>query len=415
MYTETAPAIHRQTNGSPSAYIAQIIRRRKAEQAHPFCAYLYDLPALRQHVSQLITTLPDRCRLFYAIKANSELPLLQTLAPIIHGFEVASLGEVRKARTVLPHGPIIFGGPGKTDTEIIGAMQEGVELLHLESINELARVEQIGRLHNIVIPILLRVNLRGPLPAATLQMAGVPTQFGIDEAEVPNVIAQVGLCQHISLRGFHFHSLSNNLDPIAHAQLVAYYIHRAQRWAKDFDLQISMLNVGGGIGVNYRDLTAQFDWLHFVDQLTLIIQQHLPDSWQILFECGRYLTAACGYYAVEVLDIKHNHGKNYLIVRGGTHHFRLPVSWQHSHPCEVVAVDIWSYPFARPAISQQPVTIVGQLCTPKDVLARDIVLPQVRMGDVILFRYAGAYGWSISHHDFLSHPHPEHIFLEHTT
>jgi diaminopimelate decarboxylase len=121
--------------------------------------------------------------------------------------------------------------------------------------------------------------------------------------------------------------------------------------------------------------------------------------------------AACGRYAVELLDLKRNHGVNYLLVRGGTHHFRLPASWQHSHPFSVVPVDRWRSRAPRPELRAAPVTVVGELCTPKDVLARDVVVERARAGDVLVFHHAGAYGWEISHHDFLSHPHPEHVFL----
>lgn len=173
----------------------------------------------------------------------------------------------------------------------------------------------------------------------------------------------------------------------------------------------SYLNAGGGIGVNYEDLERQFDWETFVGRLGPVLEEGLAHGEEVLFECGRYLTAACGYYAAEVLDLKRNHGKSYAVVRGGTHHFRLPVSWQHSHPFEIVPVDRWDYPFARKELGDDEITVVGQLCTPKDVLARDAHVPRVRIGDVILFRHAGAYGWAISHHDFLSHPHPEQIYL----
>ncbi|MEA2224243.1 MAG: 2-[(L-alanin-3-ylcarbamoyl)methyl]-2-hydroxybutanedioate decarboxylase, partial [Solirubrobacteraceae bacterium] len=146
-------------------------------------------------------------------------------------------------------------------------------------------------------------------------------------------------------------------------------------------------------------------------ELGRLVERTFPAHWrEIDFECGRFLVAACGSYVVEVLDIKRNHGVNYLLVRGGTHHFRLPVSWQHSHPFTVFPVERWRSRARRPELRDEPVTVVGELCSPKDVLARDVVVPLVRSGDVLVFHHAGAYGWEISHHDFLSHPHPEHVF-----
>ncbi len=237
-----------------------------------------------EHVSQVVSALPDRCRMFYAMKANSAEPLLRALAPLVAGFEVASSGELAKARAVDQHIPLIVGGPAKTEEGIAQALAQRVTRFHAESVLELHRISAVER------------------------------------------------C--------------------------------------------------------------------------------VPAHWrEIDFECSRFLVAACGYYAVEVLDIKRNHGVNYLVVRGGTHHFRLPASWQHSHPFTVVALDRWPLRCPRPEVRDQPVTVVGELCTPKDVLARDVVVPRVRAGDVLVFHHAGAYGWEISHHDFLTHPHPNHVFL----
>lgn len=393
--------------------IVDWILSRKEHARQPLCAYIYDLEHLREHVSRRVQTLPASCRLYYAVKANSEERIVKELAPIVNGFEAASLGEIRKIRAAAPEIPVIFGGPGKTDEEIEGAIALRVSLIHAESAHEVQRVAYIAARKGMTVPILLRVNLRGPLPDATLAMAGRPTQFGIDESQIPDVIRLAQSLESVKVEGFHFHSLSNNLDAEKHVQLIGYYCERAAGWAKEFGLDLSWLNAGGGIGVNYAELQRQFDWDLFIEKLGPMLERKCPVGVTVLFECGRYLTASCGYYAAEVLDLKRNHDKHYAIVRGGTHQFRLPASWQHSHPFQVIPVGRWGYPFARKEAHDCEITVVGQLCTPKDVLAKDKFVARIRIGDVILFQYAGAYGWAISHHDFLSHPHPEHIFLEH--
>jgi 2-[(L-alanin-3-ylcarbamoyl)methyl]-2-hydroxybutanedioate decarboxylase len=393
--------------------IQETVQQLKTERSEPLCAYLYDMNRLRDHVETVVRSLPDRCRMFYAMKANSEYEILQALAPIVDGLEVASLGEVEKARAVSTDIPVIFGGPGKTDQEIEGAIRHRVTRFHVESLHELRRIGEIAKRLQANVSILLRVNLSGPFPSATLSMAGRPTQFGMNEEEVSEAIRTAQASAHVCLKGFHFHSISNQLDAQSHLQLLNMYREKVEAWEEAYGLKVTAVNVGGGIGVNYQDLDAQFDWPLFVDGLKPLVEG-FPSHWRhIDFECGRYLTAACGYYACEVLDIKRNHGKNYVLVRGGTHHFRLPVSWQHSHPFEVVPVEKWPYSFERIGLKGEPVTITGQLCTPKDVMARDIRVDRVRIGDILLFQYTGAYSWSISHHDFLSHPHPEHLYLEH--
>ncbi|MPY82102.1 MAG: siderophore biosynthesis PLP-dependent protein [Actinophytocola sp.] len=376
----------------------------------PVCRYDYDLDALRGHVARIVATLPERCRMFYAMKANSAAPILRALAPLVAGFEAASGGEVAEARVVGAGVPVLFGGPVKTDREIADALRARVTRFHVESLLELHRIEAVAAAEGVTAEVLLRVNLAGPFPAATLAMAGRPTQFGIDESVLPDAVGIAQTLPHLRLAGFHLHSLSNNLSADAHLDLLRLYRDTVTAWEAEFGLRCEVLNVGGGIGVNYADLDAQFDWSRFAEGLVELVAT-FPGHWhEIDFECGRYLVAACGRYAVEVLDVKRNHGVDYVLVRGGTHHFRLPVSWQHSHPFTVVPVDAWPSGLPRPT-TDGPVTVVGELCTPKDVLARDVDAGEIRAGDVLVFEYAGAYGWEISHHDFLSHPHPEQVFL----
>ena len=381
----------------------------RAKDGRPVCLYAYDLDELTEHVSQVVRALPERCRMFYAMKANSAEPLLRALAPLVAGFEVASGGELAKARAVDQRIPIIFGGPAKTEEDIAQALAQRVTRFHAESVLELHRISTVAGRAGQVAEVLLRVNLTGPFPAATLSMA---TQFGIDEALLPEAVCTARALPHLRLAGFHLHSLSNNLCAQAHLDLLDLYRRTVTGWEREFELACEVVNVGGGIGVNYADLAKQFDWQHFTRGLSQLVDRCVPAHWrEIDFECGRFLVAACGSYAVEVLDIKRNHGVHYLVIRGGTHHFRLPASWQHSHPFTVVAVDRWTLRCPRPELRNEPVTVVGELCTPKDVLARDVVVPQVRAGDVLVFQHAGAYGWEISHHDFLTHPHPDHVFL----
>jgi 2-[(L-alanin-3-ylcarbamoyl)methyl]-2-hydroxybutanedioate decarboxylase len=382
-----------------------LVAALRAEGDDPVCAYVYDLAGLRAHAAAAVEALPAGCELFYALKANSEPRFIDALNGVVAGFEVGSAGEIDQVRAVAPEAPVIFGGPGKTDAALAAAARHGVAAVHVESLHELRRAESAAAALGLRIPVALRVNLAGPLPVATLAMAGRPTQFGIDEADVPAALAAVRRCSHLGLVGFHFHCLSNHHDAPAHARLVASYLDRAEQWSADAGLELRIVNAGGGIGVDYAALDRPFDWKTFCSALPD------PSPVRLRFECGRYLAAPWGAYVTEVLDVKTNHGTAFAVVRGGTHHFRLPASWGHSHPFTVIPVEEWPYPFPRPGVRGRPITIAGELCSPKDILARDAVVEEIRAGDVLWFHHAGAYGWSISHHDFLSHPHPQKLFL----
>jgi diaminopimelate decarboxylase len=391
--------------------LAALIGRRAAG-GEPVCLYGYDLASLAAHVGAVVAALPDRCRMFYAMKANSARPLLEALAPLVDGFEAASAGELAKARAVGAQIPLLLGGPVKTERAIAQALEQRVERLHVESVLELHRVSEVATRLGRCADVLLRVNLAGPFPSATLAMAGAPTQFGIDESLLAAAVRAAVELPGVRFAGFHLHSLSNNLSATAHLEMLDLYRRRVTGWEEQLGVRCEVVNVGGGIGIDYADLAARFDWALFTRELRGLVERTFPPHWrEIDFECGRFLVAACGSYAAQLLDIRRNHGVNYLLVRGGTHHFRLPVSWQHSHPFTVLPVDRWRSCAPRPELRDEPVTVVGELCTPKDVLARDVVVPRARVGDVLVFHHAGAYGWEISHHDFLSHPHPEHVFL----
>ena len=377
----------------------------------PLSTYLYDLEALRRHAAATAGSLPPGFELFYAIKANSDLPILQTLAPLTHGFEISSGGELGWVREHFADVPLIFSGPGKTDAELAAALDLRVEALHVESQHELERLAWLARTRGVVAPVLLRVNLAVEgLQATTLMMGGKPTPFGIAGDQLPGCLAWLREHPEIRLRGFHFHLMSHQLDAAAHVRLLKAYLQQVRRWRAEYGLEaLDQINVGGGIGVNYREPERQFDWPAFAGALSDLCAER--DGLTVRFECGRYITAFCGYYAMEVIDVKQAFDRPFVVARGGTHHFRTPYAQGHSHPFRVLPVEVWPYPFARPEVRDARVSVVGQLCTPKDLLAHDAPVERVRAGDLLVFPYAGAYAWHISHHDFLRHPHPQHWYL----
>ncbi|MGM7700436.1 type III PLP-dependent enzyme [Pseudalkalibacillus sp. Hm43] len=390
-------------------YLENKLHTRGNEE--PICAYVYDLDRLKEHAETIKQSLPPFCRLYYAVKANPERPILETLEPIIDGFEVASQGEMTKLGT-LTEKPMLFGGPGKKDQEIRAALQTNVEYLNVESFHELNRMAYIAEQMDVRIPVLIRVNLSTNVSESHIRMSGVPTQFGVDERDIPALITKALGCEHIDIKGFHFHAMSNNLDAEAHLKFIQLCIEKSLYWREEFKLDAPIINVGGGIGINYWDPEQPFDWSVLAEGLHRFHHYYEKENLTLFLEIGRYMTAECGSYLAEVLDVKTNHGEHFAVLRGGSHHLRLPAAWKISHPFEVYPVEDWRYPFERPGIMGDVVTVAGELCTPNDVLVRKEHVQQLRAGDVMIFRFAGAYGWTISHHDFLSHPHPDHVFIK---
>ncbi len=405
----------------------------------PVCAYIYDLAGIRQQVRQMLTALPQRTSLFYAIKANPDVRIIEALLPLVGGFEVASIGELLKVRSVSHDVPILFGGPGKKQHELEQAIEQNVYALHVESLLELRRIIYImQKRHELAagaerlttasaeddanemampspVRILLRINLHAAsLPQTAITMGGKATPFGLDEHlldEAIQIIQQEG-AGFVRLSGFHFHSLSNNHDAALHADMVELYLTRAAEWKERYGLErVELVNAGGGLGVSYDENTPDFDWQAFTARIAASAAHAALPETRLIFEPGRLIVADHGYYAAEIIDLKESHGEQFAVLRGGTHHNRLPASWGHNHPFEIYATERWHYPWQRSEWMHSRVSLVGELCTPKDRLHTDGEVERIRVGDIAVFQQSGAYCWTISHHDFLGHPHPQFYYI----
>jgi len=373
---------------------------------------------MQEQVRGMLQTMPWNTKLFYAIKANPDPRIIEALLPLVKGFEVASIGELLKVRAVSQEVPILFGGPGKKESELKLAIEHNVSYIHVESLLELRRIIAIAKERGQQKPevrVLLRINLRSnTLPQTKIVMGGGPSPFGIDEESVDEAIELIRVegAGSVRLCGFHFHSLSNNMDARLHAEMIELYLQKVEHWQQQYNLQVDVVNAGGGFGVTY-DGSPGFDWSLFT---TLLQQSEARNrlatrGGELFFESGRLLVADHAYYATEVTDIKRSHGQMFVIIRGGTHHHRLPASWGHNHPFHIVYTDRWEHEFTRPEVRGERAHIVGELCTPKDRMYSDAEIDCLRVGDVIVFEKSGAYAWTISHHDFLGHPHPAFHYL----
>ncbi|MEV7229964.1 alanine racemase [Polymorphospora sp. NPDC051019] len=396
----------------------------------PVCAYVYDRATLRERAAALRAALPAGSTLLYAVKANGNPDVVAALAAATDGLEVASGGELALARDA-GAARIVFGGPAKTDAELRAAVDAGA-LVNVESVLELRRLALVaadgagpvagggsgGGPGGAPVRVALRVNRAAGGPGGSHRMTGTATPFGIDEAELADVLRLAATLPAVRPVGFHLHAVSNNLDAAAHADFVVDAVRWSVTAAARHGLDLAYVNVGGGLGVDHTGGAtgsdgagpAEFD-LDVLRRGLAPVRDLLPDGAELVFEPGRWLAADAGWYAAQVLDLKHTHGRWFAVLRGGTHHFRLPAAWGYSHPFEVLPVDRWPYPFERPEVRDVPVDAVGELCTPRDVLTRGQRVARLRVGDVLLFGRTGAYGWDISHHDFLRHEHPRTVVL----
>jgi diaminopimelate decarboxylase len=377
-------------------------------------AYIYDLDGLAAHVAGIRAAIPGRVEFFYAVKANPDPVVLRVVARQADGLEVSSGGELRHAAAAVPGSRLAFGGPGKTEAELAAAVRAGTFRFHVESPHELRLLGSTALAAGRQADVLLRVNVPAadaegaparPETGARLVMGGRPAPFGMDPALLDQCAQWLSAggpeAGQLRLRGLHAHLASglNASDLLNSATSVLAF---AREWCARHRVQRPEFNLGGGMGVDYREPGALFEWASYGRGLALAMRE----GETLRIEPGRAVTAYCGWYVTRVLDVKRSHGTTFAVVAGGTHHLRTPVAKGHDQPFTVIPVDRWAHAWTRPAARTEPVTIVGQLCTPKDVLAREVKVSGLRAADLLAFGLAGAYAWNISHHGFLMHPEP---------
>lgn len=359
--------------------------------ASPASAWIYD-PA---GVGAFLAFLRERLghTVLYAMKACSNPAVVAAAAVAADGIECASGGELAAARAAGAR-RLAFSGPAKTRADLAAAAACEVPVwMHAESVREIEALAAVG----FAGPVALRVNRGRALPG-THQMAGAVTPFGIDETQVAAAVDRA-LGLGLDLAGFHLHAVSNCLE----AEAYAHHVRESVEWSRGAArgrFELRYVNVGGGLGADPRG--ARID----VPALAEGLRGLATGGAELVFEPGRYAAAPAGWYVAEVVDLKTVRGQAFALVRGGTHHFRLPAAWGYSHPFRIV-------PGARsgPVWSDVEVRVCGELCTPRDVLNGGQFVPSIAVGDRLVFADAGAYGWEISHDRFLGHPGPQQVVI----
>jgi diaminopimelate decarboxylase len=386
------------------------LAQRLARDDSSLPAYVYDLDGLAAHVAGIRAALPEQVELCYAVKANPDPALLRVIARHADGLEVSSAGELRHAAATAPGVRLAFGGPGKTSAELACAVSAGIDRFHVESPHELRLLGSAALAGRRQADILLRVNLpasdtASTTDAASLIMGGQPSPFGMGPELLDEcarwLAAGSAEARQLRLRGIHAH-LASGLAAPALLDSAFRVLEFSRPWCAARAVRNPEFNLGGGMAVDYHRPGTRFDWAAFGRGLAAATR---PGE-TLRVEPGRAVSAYCGWYVTRVLDVKRSHGKAFAVVAGGTHHLRTPAAKGHDQPFAVLPVAGWPHDWPRPAVSGERVTIAGQLCTPKDVLAREVPVARLRSADLVAFGMAGAYAWNISHHGFLMHPAP---------
>jgi len=382
--------------------IGNIPLRRLAARVGQTPFYAYDRELLTQRVTALKASLPAGIKIHYAMKANPMPALVDHMARLVDGIDVASANELKVALDsgADPH-EISFAGPGKRHEELRQAVAAGI-LINIESFREITELGAIRQATGSQVRVAVRVNPDFELKSSGMKMGGGPKQFGIDAEQVPHALAEIHSAG-LSFEGFHLFAGSQNLraEAIIEAQRKSYEL--ALKLAEHAQTPVKFLNLGGGFGIPYFPGERRLDLTGIAANLAEIqadARIKLPEA-QIVIELGRYLVGEAGIYVCRILDKKISRNHCFLVTDGGLHH-HLSASGNFGQVIRknypVTIGDRMDQPLT------DPVSVVGPLCTPLDLLAEKMALPECDRDNLVVIFQSGAYGATASPRGFLSHP-----------
>ncbi|WP_332656843.1 diaminopimelate decarboxylase [Brevundimonas sp.] len=350
--------------------------------------YVYSTATLTRHY-RLLREAVDAHRpalgealIAFAVKANSNLSVLATLARLGCGADTVSEGEIRRAlKAGVPGDRIVFSGVGKTDAELAFAIEVGVRQINVESAVELDRLIAVAAAKGAAPEIAIRVNPRiGAGGHARITTGGATDKFGVPAGEAPALYARAAASPHVTPVGLacHIGSQITALEPLEAAFRALREMTLALRAE---GLAVSRLDLGGGLGVPYH---GQTDLPSIADYVAMAAGVLDGLEVEAAFEPGRLLAANAGVLLSRVIQINaREDGRRFLVLDAGMNDLMRPALYDAFH--DVI-------PVRERTGEAGPYDLVGPICESTDVFARDRTLPPLEAGDLVAFMGAGAYG-----------------------
>ena len=371
-------------------------------------AYVYSAPQLQHRAKEFLglmkKSLDQPLQIHYAMKANSNPQILKTLKSLGYCIDVVSLGELKIAlKAGFKPNQVLFSGVGKTKIEIQTAIKLKIFQLNVESIPELERVGQIAERLKTPVNIGVRINPGvNPQTHPYIATGFRENKFGIDPTQLKSVLEIFRRYKNLRYQGLSLHIGSQIFDfsPLAEAIQIALKID------KDLEAQgfvSKVFDVGGGIGVDYKNSSEMVDSKTLQDFLK-VLQENLHDcKKKLCFEPGRFLVARAGVLLTEVQYVKETPYKKFVVVNTGMNHLLRPALYQAFH--RIIPLKLSNDKSNKKEI----VDVVGPVCESSDVLGQDRNLPGIKEGDWLAILDVGAYGFSMAS-SYNSFPLPKEIF-----
>lgn len=327
------------------------------------------------------STTTDIC---FAVKANSNIGILQILARQGAGFDIVSGGEL--ARVLKAGGDpekIVFSGVGKQDWEIIEGLKNKIRCFNVESAAELEKIAQIASSCGQIAPVSLRVNPNIDAKTHPYISTGLAeSKFGIKIESAEHLFQRADEDPHLNLVGIdcHIGSQITEIEPFLAALNIL--INLVQRLAGK-GINLSHIDIGGGVGIKYKDEEV-INWSDFASEIKKLMKD-IPQ--RLILEPGRSIVGNAGLLLAQIILLKNNGQKNFAVVDAGMNDLLRPALYGSWH--EIVSVEKRTHP--------EPLDweIVGPICETSDFLAKGRSLSIIE-GDLIAILDCGAYGFSMS-------------------
>ncbi|MFR9166441.1 MAG: diaminopimelate decarboxylase [Dysgonomonas sp.] len=319
----------------------------------------------------------------YAVKANANREILETIASYGFGADCVSGNEIKAAINAgFPSSKIVFAGVGKTDQEIQLALDYDINCFNVESLPELEVIDQLAKKKDKIARVALRINPNIDAHTHEYITTGLnENKFGLSMSSLEIVLKALQSFTNIELIGIHCH-IGSQITDLAVFKKLCKRMNELQKYFVEKDIHLQNINVGGGLGIDYDDPNGNpipdFEsyFKIFDENIELTKDQKLH------FELGRAIVAQCGSLISKVIYVKEGDNKKFVILDAGMTDLLRPALYQAYHKVENISSNL----------SQEKYDVVGPICESSDCFVKDYALNETHRGDLVALRSAGAYG-----------------------
>ncbi len=345
--------------------------------------YVYSYQKIKENCQKILKAFKDHpCQPFYAVKANSLIPIIRMIGEFSLGADIVSLGELYRARKAgIPSQKIIYSGVGKKISEIEAAVKSKIRAIQIESEFEIDDLIFVANKLKKNIPIAIRVNPNiDPKTNPYIATGLLTSKFGMDESILFHILKKIKFhSKQLNLIGLscHIGSQLSDLSPLREAaSKMSFYI----REVLDFGFKLEFVNLGGGLGISYQN-ESEIDLKSYAEIFRENFSRY-PLQWYI--EPGRFIVGNAGLLISEVIGVKFSQEKNFIVVDAAMNDLIRPSLYGAYHKISI-------FP-ERKNNKQDLFDVVGPVCETGDFLGKDRYFYCPEKGDCIVIHDVGAYG-----------------------